>query len=334
MSDSRTRSRRRTIWTIAKITLALILMAFVLSRTSIDDLLSVARRASVGWLMLAAVAFCGSAWFVTLRYWFLIRRQIALSQLFGVVVLQNAISNFAATGLGAASYVAVLRGEHQVTVRRGIASLVLARVGDLIALFPALAVSSYFVWAQIDPLQPVVIAILVSMIVGLIILLLIVSFRQPFAVLVHSLQARFGDTSSNLVLRILGLASELTDTDLHSLYRKLGSLVAYSCLVMASSCFWVYCVVRAFAFPIGTWPIVFVISLTQLMAIVPIQVLGGLGVYEFTSIYLYGLFGINPSEAAALVLGIRIILSVFSLALLLYLPARAWIERRITTAAQ
>jgi len=92
--------------------------------------------------------------------------------------------------------------------------------------------------------------------------------------------------------------------------------------------------VRAFAMPIGTWPIVFVISLTQLLAIVPIQVFGGLGVYEFTSIYLYGLFGISQSEAAALVLGIRIILSVLSLALLLYLPARAWIERRITAAPQ
>ena len=334
MSDLQTRSRRRTIWTIAKIALALALMAFVLSRTSIDDVLSVARRASVGWLVLAAVAFCGSAWFLTLRYWILIGRQIALSQLFSVVVLQNAISNFAATGLGAASYVAVLRGEHQVTVRRGIASLLLARVGDLIALFPALAASAYFAWAQIDPLHPVVIVLLAAMIVGLIMLLLIVSFRRPFAVIVHSLQARFGDTSSNLVLRILGLASELANTDPGSLYRKLGSLVAYSCLVMACSGFWVYCVVRAFAMPIGTWPIVFVISLTQLLAIVPIQVFGGLGVYEFTSIYLYGLFGIGQSEAAALVLGIRIILSVLSLALLLYLPARAWIERRITAAPQ
>jgi len=129
MSDLRTRSRRRTIWNWAKIALALGLMAFVLSRISVNDLVDVARRASLCWLVLAALAYCASAWFLTLRYWVLIRRQIALSQLFGVVLLQNAISNLVASGLGAASYVAVLRGEHQVTAVRGVASLLLARVG-------------------------------------------------------------------------------------------------------------------------------------------------------------------------------------------------------------
>ncbi len=330
MSDLRTRSRRRTIWNWAKIALALGLMAFVLSRISVNDLVDVARRASLCWLVLAALAYCASAWFLTLRYWVLIRRQIALSQLFGVVLLQNAISNFVASGLGAASYVAVLRGEHQVTAVRGVASLLFARVGDLLALLLALVASSYFVWGQIGPVHPVVIALLATMTAGLITLLMVIAFRHPLAKLVDSLQARFEGTGSKSMQRILGLASRMADADLDSLYRELGPLVAYSCLVMASSGLWVFCVVRAFAIPVGTWPIVFVVSITQLIGIIPIQVFGGLGVYEFTSVYLYGLFGIAQPEATALVVGIRIILSVLNLVLLLYLPARSWIDRRTT----
>jgi hypothetical protein len=41
---------------------------------------------------------------------------------------------------------------------------------------------------------------------------------------------------------------------------------------------------------------------------------------------------VDQSEAAALAIGLRVILSMLSLVLLLYLPTVRWIERKLTAA--
>jgi len=77
---------------------------------------------------------------------------------------------------------------------------------------------------------------------------------------------------------------------------------------------------RLFAVSIGAWPVLFIISLIQLLSIIPIQVFGGLGVYEVTSLYLYGLFSISRPEIVPVIISSRIYLYLLNLLLLLYLP--------------
>ena len=54
--------------------------------------------------------------------------------------------------------------------------------------------------------------------------------------------------------------------------------------------------------------------------VVPVQVFGGLGVTDITTMYLLGLFGINQPQLAATIIGLRIIFYAANLLLLLYLP--------------
>lgn len=334
MSSSRTRSRTEVIWDAAKIVLAIVLMGFVLSQTSIDELVSVARRASLAWLALGILAFCAGTCFMTIRYRILIGQQISLPRLLGVVIVQIAITNFVASGLGAASYIALLRGEHQVKAGWGVASLLSSKVGDLVVFSLTLATASFIVWGRVDALHEVVILLLVGMTLVLMLLFLIILTRRQLAALTRHIQARLAEKRMARVEKMLDWPIMLMSAEPSKMFPILAPLVFYSLLGFVCSSLWVFCILESFDVSLGIWPVVFVVSLTQLMSIIPIQVFGGLGVFEITTIYLLGLFGIGPPKAAALAVSLRIILSMLSLLLLLYLPVASWVERRISHHAQ
>jgi uncharacterized membrane protein YbhN (UPF0104 family) len=282
---------------------------------------------SWAWLLAGFVAFGATTWFSTRRYWILIGRQVTFPQLLSLVILQNAVSNFVASGAGAVSYVAMLRSEHRVRVSQGITSLLLAKVGDLSAVGLALALSGWVVWERIAALRGLVVALVALIAGGLLTFVLVIVLRQRFVAAARWLLHRLGLTRAPFCDRALNLLSALAEQDARGLYPLLAPVMGYSCLMLILTFAVAYWLVRAFDVPISVMPIVFMVSLTQLMAIIPIQVFGGLGVYDVTMMYLYGLFGISQSEIAPVLVGARVVFYVYNLLLLLYVPLAARLHR-------
>ncbi len=319
--------KRSGVWTLLKIALAIILTVYVLSQTSLSDVVALSRRVSWAWLLASFVAFGATTWFSTRRYWILIGRQVVFPQLLSLVILQNAISNFVASGAGAVSYVAMLRSEHRVRVSQGITSLLLAKVGDLLAVGLALALSSGVVRGRIAALWGLVIVLVALIAGGLLTFVLVILLRQKFVAAVRWLLHRLSLTRLPFCDRALNLLSALAEQDARGLYPLLAPVMGYSCLMLILTFVGAYWLVQAFAVPIDVAPIVFMVSLTQLMAIIPIQVFGGLGVYDVTVMYLYGLFGISQSDIAPFIVEARIIFYAYNLLLLLYVPLAARLNR-------
>ncbi len=331
MSFERRTNKKLAIWNALKIALAIALAVFVFSRTDLNELRALTRRLSIPWVLTGILAFCAVTWFSARRYWILIGRQIEFSELLGIVILQSALTNFVASGAGAASYVGVLRGEHQLRVSKGVMSLLLAKVGDLLTICLALTLSMWMVWAQIVPLHRFVLTLQAGIAGGLLAFLLATALREQFITLISHLLHRLHCSYTALFDRALMTPFALADQDSGRPYSAVALWIAYSCLVLASMIAWTYCFVRGFALPIGLWPVVLVVSLTQLMAIVPIQVFGGLGVYDVTSMYLYSLFGLNRSEIAAMLVWLRVVLYLLNLLTLVYLPLAAYRKHEADT---
>jgi len=93
----------------------------------------------------------------SLQYYFLIGRRVDYPQVLNIVVVQNAISNFIATGAGIASYLALFRVEQGVKLSRAALAFVLAKVGDLISIWLFLLVTSILVWQQVDAFHQLII---------------------------------------------------------------------------------------------------------------------------------------------------------------------------------
>jgi uncharacterized membrane protein YbhN (UPF0104 family) len=57
--------------------------------------------------------------------------------------------------------------------------------------------------------------------------------------------------------------------------------------------------------------------------------LGGLGVSETLSVYLFGLFGKNPVEMAAIMIGVRLVFYIMNAFSLIYLPVETVVHANI-----
>ena len=119
--------RRGALWNGLKIALALLLTGVVLTQTSVDALLGLAQRVAPGWVVLGGLCYGAILLLSARRYWLLIERGVPFATFFNLFILQNAITNFVASSAGAVSYVAMLRGEHQVRVSRSVGSVMRLR---------------------------------------------------------------------------------------------------------------------------------------------------------------------------------------------------------------
>jgi uncharacterized membrane protein YbhN (UPF0104 family) len=72
----------------------------------------------------------------------------------------------------------------------------------------------------------------------------------------------------------------------------------------------------------------------QLISIIPIQVFGGLGVSEVTTMYLYGLFGVTAEVIAPILVGARVLFYLTNLSYVLWIAIDTILERRTQGAAR
>ena len=86
-----------------------------------------------------------------------------------------------------------------------------------------------------------------------------------------------------------------------------------------------------FSVSLGVFPFLFITAILQLVSIIPITILGGLGVNEASSMMIYPLFGVDPVSFAAVLIGMRIMFYLINLVVLLYLPIYSFFDNRLTS---
>jgi uncharacterized membrane protein YbhN (UPF0104 family) len=330
MAQSEQRSstnRRATLWTMLKIALALALIGVILSQTSVADLVVLWKHLSLPWLLGGVLAFYITTWAMARRYWILIGRSIPFPEFLSLVIVQTVVGSLVATSAGALSYVAILRSKHQIGVHQGFASLIVSRLGDVLALLVALVCSSWAVWPQIAVLHWLVGVLAAGLIGILIAAALIVVLRQRFVVFIERLARVLRLDRLRLIRRMIQLLADLAQRDVQLPRQQLGALVGYSALTLALMFAFSYCNARMFGITIGIWQVLFMLVLAQITVLIPIQVFGGLGVYDLTNMYLFGLFGFGQPQIAPVIIGIRIVFYLSNAILFLYVPIHDRLRR-------
>ena len=304
--DSAALTRTR-VWQAFKIALALVLVGIILTQVRIDDLAAAWQRLSIPWLLGSLLASWAGWWVMARRYWLLVGRSIRFREVLSLVIMQVVVGNLIATSASAISYLGVLRAKHQVKLSQGIASLVVARLADMLTLLMGLVCSSWLVWSQISALHWLVVMIVIGLVALVAALAGLLLFRRSFIELVGKIVYRFHFDRIALVRRILGALEALAWQELTAVGPLLLPVIGYTLASFAFSLSLFYCDMQLFAVSIGLAPMLFMLSLTQLIGMIPIQVFGGLGVYDVTSIFLFGLFGLNEALIMPVVVGTRLV---------------------------
>ncbi len=315
--------RRFSLWNIAKIILALALIWFVLSKTDLTQLFALRERISVLWLIFGIVLYFILTVLKALQYYFLIGRHVDYPQVLNIVVVQNAISNFIAAGAGIASYLALFRAEQGVKISRAALAFLLTKVGDLISIWLFMLVASLLVWPQVASLHVLIVISLTVIGAAILMFFVAVFLRQKFMGMLTWFVEKLKLSRLGFVTKLMDFLSSLAEQEHGFVFRMVGIGVAFSLIYMTVTLLWIYASLQTFSFAIGILPVVFVNIFMQLVSYLPIQVFGGLGVNETTSLYLYGIFNFPQTELAAVLIATRLLFYLTNLAVLLYLPAHA-----------
>jgi len=293
--------KKVTLGKILKLAIALTLLSVVVSEVSIESITELWQRISVAWLLISIFAFYTVLWSMARRYWLLIGSRVAFHEILHIVLYQNIMGNLITTSAGAACYVGVLRNKHNIPVSKSLLSLLLARFGDLLILVVFLSLATMVVWQRIPTLQFIVaVVIFLLAVVALGVMLLLVLRRRLAGVAFYVLHK--WDFVSRCGAALAAFAGK--EANAYRLY--IVPFASYSILVFGTMLIFAYSSLRVFGVHVDIWPVIFVVSLTQVMTLLPIQVLGGLGLQDISYLYLYGLFGINQSEFAVVVVGLRV----------------------------
>jgi uncharacterized membrane protein YbhN (UPF0104 family) len=315
------------LWNVIKFIVALILVAVVFSQTDLQQLITLRESLSFSWLAGYFSVFCLLVLIKAFQYWALFRGKVSFRGMLRIVVWQNSLSNLIAAGAGIASYLAMLRAEQGVKLSSSGLVFIVTKVGEVLIIGIYLALSTWFSWSHIESLQILVLVLLVGILVGFSIFIFAVTWRESFIKFIQRVVSWMRLNRISFVNRVLKSLHSLAKADQKEVNRLLVLGVGISFLYVSVTNVLIVAGLKIFSIDVGIWAVIFVASFLQLFANIPIQILGGLGVSEITSVFIYGLFGIDTSGMAAAQLGLRAVFYLSNASLLLYLPVEGLLSR-------
>jgi uncharacterized protein (TIRG00374 family) len=310
----------KKLWNALKVLVALLLIGFVISRTDPASLQRTWQMLSRAWLLLSVLCFVMMTMIKALQYRSLINPQLSFWNVLNIIVLQNAISNFISNTAGVVSYMSMFRAEHGVKLSRSAVAFIIVKVGDLFAILCMLVASLVFVWPQVAALHGLLFVLSIGIFTSLVVFFATLVFRQWFVGWLEKFLSWTRLLKFGFVQRAMEVLKNLGGQEQSIVLNMLVRGVIYSTLYFSLSMAWFYTVIRAFNIPINFHDMLFISAMLQIISFIPIQVFGGLGVNEISSMYLYGLFGVPQAEISAALLGIRIYTTLLNAATLLYVP--------------
>ncbi len=297
-------------------------MAYVLSRTNLGQLFALRGSIHFGWLGAVFVLYTLLTLLKALQYYFLIQRT-PYPQVLNIVVIQNATSNFLATSAGIASYLTLFKVEQGVKLSRAAIAFLITKVGDLISIWLFMFVSSLLIWSQVSILHDLIILLLAVISTAIVLFFAAVFLRLKFVALLSWFVEKLKLSRLGFIRKLMDLLVGMAEQEHRFVFRMVGIGVLFSLIYMAVTMILIYASFQTFTFDIGILPVVFVNVFLQLISYLPIQVFGGLGISETSSLYLYGILNFPQAELAAVLIATRLLFYLANLVVLLYLPIHA-----------
>ena len=322
--------RFNIVWNILKILVAAILVWILLSKTDLNQLFALRNRILNSYLIATVVLYVFLTLFKAFKYHLLIRQPTEYPRVLNIVVLQNALSNFLANSAGMASYLALLKIEEKVRMGQSGLVFVITKIGDLFAVWLVMIICSFLLWERIVALHEIVVFIEIVVGLGFVVFLMAIFWRRWFITGLNRLLTRLQLVRFSFVKQVMQTLDAFSEMEQNAVFSTVYFAMGLSILHYLLTLSWMVVSMRVFSLPLETFVIVFVSGILQLFSLVPINVFGGLGVTEVTSLYLYSLFGVNQSEISVVLVGWRILYYLTNLVVLIYLPVYAiFIERRL-----
>lgn len=312
-------STRVNLWLTLRALVALGLISYLAQLVNWLEVAQIARRADPAWLLTGTLYFPIAYFLYAQRTRRLVDNQLPLLETLRLVVVQGALSTFVANAAGTIAQVTLLIKRHSVTADLALRSAILTRLADLGASAIAVATMLLIAWRDFREIADWIIPSLglaVGLLAGTIVAVRLIGTQS------RKTLSRAPTLISNIA-RWRNIAIRAIDIDRAYAWRCGPAAFGYSLglqIVVAAS---MYCNTQAFDLAVTPTQAAVVGIVAFFVGSLPVTILGGLGVYEASTIGLFYLYGVPVSESTAMMLVVRAVFYVLTgLALTIAWPWR------------
>ncbi|MBL7206067.1 MAG: flippase-like domain-containing protein [Candidatus Aenigmarchaeota archaeon] len=262
---------------IPMLILTIAITGVLLLQVSVGDIVSTISGIPAHYVIIGFFIYALSYVFRALRFRVLLRGELGLKDIFPIVCIHNLVNIILPARTGELSYVYLIR-KKGISSADGIATLITARIFDLIAILLVLLLSVLNLSIIIPGLTVIIIACILA-VFGFFIFL--IYFNRRFVNTVYGIFNRFSLTRFKLMRFLLRKLEETSESlmDIKSkriIFFNFIFSIAIWLLVYASS----YILILGMPIELGFWGIVFISAAITLAYVLPIHSFAGFGTIE------------------------------------------------------
>lgn len=294
-------------YALVKITAVIITLFFVailFTQISPGDIVKTLHQINPLCLIAGFFLYIGCYIFRSVRFYYLLNRTIPVADLFSVVCLHNLINVVLPSKTGELSYIYLVNKYHDRTIGEGIATLLIARIFDIISI-STLFLASFAIVVQ-SLTANTTLVYWVILVLGLFIVLLFIFLNKSRSLLQSGLKlcSHAGIEKTRPVILIVRKAEETVTALENARTTKEYSFITIFLLSLGVwGCMYAFTTFMVISMDIhaGLFAIFFACTFAFMTAILPVQGIGNFGTFEAG--WTFGFFSIGVSLELAVSTG-------------------------------
>ena len=303
--------------TFSKLVAAIVtiaLVAVLLSQIEVADLVDTLTDIEPVYLLAGFGLYMLSYFFRALRFHILLNREVGIKELFNIVCVHNFINKMLPARGGELSYIYLIKKIHSRPTGEGIATLVIARIFDLITISLMFSISALFLENLPDMIAKLVWIIAGCIATGGLTLIGVIYFNDRFMGTTKRFVTKTNIKRFSIVRYLLLKAGETLD-NFHKIKSKQIIMQAgtVSIGIWMSMYLLYFLLIYTFGINISIFEAIVIVSFVSLLPLLPFYSIGGFGTTEATITIVMLSFGILKETAIVASFGVHIIGIIFSL---------------------
>ncbi len=278
--------------------LTIILVALLLTQVSSDTIISIISHINPVYLLAGFILYASSYFFRALRFHILLNREVSIKDLFNIVCVHNATNNLLPARTGELSYIYLLKKINNKTVGDGIATLVVSRIFDFIALI----ILFFFAIVLITDIPKIIMdALWIIAFFGiflLIVLVILLTRGKKFVIQIQKTAERLHCEHNPGVHFFIRKGFETIESlDRIQIKESISALMISSLLIWGVNYFVVYLLMMGMNFQLSIFIVILGGTFILLTTVLPIQGVAGFGTTETIWTLVFVPLGLSVDQA-------------------------------------
>lgn len=283
---------------ILALLITVVLLALLFTQIDLNDVITTLQNINPIYLLAGFMVYTCSYFFRAWRFHILLNREVGIKDLFDIECVHNAINNLLPARTGELSYVYLLKRINNKTTGEGVATLVVARIFDLIALIILFFIATFLIIAIPKIILDALWIIAIFAFFLLIILVLILTRGKKFVIGIQNVVRKLHWENNRGVNYLIRKGFETVESlDKIQMKKSFAALIASSLLIWGFNYFIVYLLMIGMNFQISILLVILGGTFILLTTVLPIQGIAGFGTTETIWTLVFVPLGLSLDQA-------------------------------------